>query len=72
MPLFDISPNMQEAQSPSRKRTLDDFAQMEHGELPTLKGIGGRLPDLRHADNSMPFPSALPPLRSTCTLADLQ
>ncbi|OIW30273.1 hypothetical protein CONLIGDRAFT_681048 [Coniochaeta ligniaria NRRL 30616] len=51
MPLFEVSPNIQEAQSPSRKRTLEEFAQMEHGELPAFTEVAGKLPHLPASDN---------------------
>ncbi|KAB5531218.1 chromatin assembly factor 1 subunit A-domain-containing protein [Coniochaeta sp. 2T2.1] len=53
MPLSDISPNIQEAQSPSsRKRTLEEFAKMETGgELPAFKELAGKPPNQPAADN---------------------
>ena len=55
MPLIDVSHNIQDAQSPSRKRTLDEFAQMGHGEVPASKEQAAKLPSLPAADNSRFF-----------------
>ncbi|KAJ9151600.1 Chromatin assembly factor 1 subunit rlf2 [Coniochaeta hoffmannii] len=52
MPLIDVSPNIQDAESPSRKRTLDEFAQMEHSELPASNEPAAKLPCLPAADNN--------------------
>lgn len=63
MPLSNISPNLQEAHSPSRKRTLDEFGQMEN--IKPL-GLGGKLPDLRDTNNSMPPQPTSPSFLSIC------
>ncbi len=55
MPLIDVSPNIQDAESPSRKRTLDEFAQMEHSELPASNEPAAKLPCLPAADNNSRF-----------------
>jgi hypothetical protein len=60
MPLLDVSHNAQEVLSPSRKRTLDEFAQMDEGELPAFKELAGSVPGLRvPADSRFLFATLL-------------